>query len=68
MKNILIALIILIVNSCRFEQNNEVDVCATFDELDAKIVALMNGIQLKHKSDRPFLDAFNMEQSLLDSI
>ena len=54
MKNILIALIILIVNSCRFEQNNEVDVCATFDEIDAKIVALMDEIQVKHKERPPF--------------
>ena len=64
MKNILLTLIILIVNSCRFEKNNEVDVCATFDEIDAKIVALMDEIQVKHKDDRPFLDAFNMEQSI----
>ena len=62
MKNILLTLIILIVNSCRFEKNNEVDVCATFDKIDAKIVALMDEIQVKHKDDRPFLDAFNMEQ------
>ena len=62
MKNILLTLIILILNSCRFEKNNEVDVCATFDEIDAKIVALMDEIQVKHKDDRPFLDAFNMEQ------
>ena len=62
MKNILLTLIILILNSCRFEKNNEVDVCATFDEIDAKIVALMDEIQIKHKGDRPFIDAFNMEQ------
>jgi hypothetical protein len=37
-------------------------VCATFDEIDVKIVALMDEIQIKHKGDRPFLDAFNMEQ------
>ncbi len=52
MKNILLTLIILIVNSCRFEQNNEVDLCATFDEIDAKIMALMDEIQVKHK-ERP---------------
>ena len=61
MKNILLTLIILILNSCRFEKNNEVDVCATFDEIDAKIVASMDEIQIKHKGDRPFIDAFNME-------
>ena len=62
MKNILLTLIILILNSCWFEKNNEVDVCATFDEIDVKIVALMDEIQIKHKGDRPFIDAFNMEQ------
>ena len=59
MKNILLTLIILILNSCRFEKNNEVDVCATFDEIDAKIVALMDEIQIKYKGDRPFIKCIN---------
>ena len=38
------------------------DTCKKFDELDTKILNLMDKIEMKHKNDRHFLEAFNMEQ------
>ena len=38
------------------------DACKKFDELDTKILSLMDKIEVKHKNDHHFLEAFNMEQ------
>tara|TARA_X000001036_G_scaffold417974_2_gene436410 strand:+ start:268 stop:669 length:402 start_codon:yes stop_codon:yes gene_type:complete len=62
MKNILFLFIILIVNGCQFEKKNNMDACKKFDELDTKILGLMDKIEVKHKGDRYFLEAFSMEQ------
>ena len=62
MKNIILLFTILIINSCKFEKKNNIDACKKFDELDTKILSLMNKIEVKHKNDRHFLEAFNMEQ------